>query len=167
MMKYIIAILLSISTLAVAAPTLPSLNSKAPIEINADSLEVLQKDQIALFKGNVVALQAETEIRSSTMKVFYGKPEKSSNPNAPSISKIEVSGDVRIKTKAESARGQKGVYDVSSGIVRLSGNVTLTKDNNIIKGGSLIIDMNRGYSKIENDKSQGENGRVRGLFTPQ
>jgi lipopolysaccharide export system protein LptA len=167
MMKFYIFIFLAFSSSAFAAAALPSLNSKAPIEIVADSLEVLQKDEVALFSGNVIATQADTQIKASTMKVFYGGAKNNSNPDAPSISKIEVTGNVFIRTKAETAQGDKGVYNVSSGIVTLTGNVALTKDKNIIKGGSLIVDMNKGYSKIVNDSSQGESGRVRGLFTPQ
>lgn len=167
MMKFLVFIFCLVATSAIAATPLPSMNSKAPIEITADSLEVLQKDEVALFSGNVVATQADTQIKAGVMKVFYGNAKQNSNPDAPSISKIEVIGNVFIRTKAETAQGDKGVYDVTSGIVTLTGNVALTKDKNIIKGGSLIVDMNKGYSKIVNDSSQGEGGRVRGLFTPQ
>lgn len=167
MMKFLAFIFCVLATSANAAPSLPSLNSKAPIEIAADSLEVLQKDEVALFSGNVIASQADTQIKANSMKVFYGGAKEKSNPDAPSISKIEVTGNVFIRTKAETAQGDKGVYDVTTGIITLSGNVALTKDQNIIKGGSLIVDMNKGYSKIVNDASQGSNGRVRGLFTPE
>lgn len=166
MMKFLTLIFCLAATSAIAASGLPDLNSKAPVEIVADGLEVLQKDQIALFTGNVIANQADTEIKADSMKVFYGAKDKASNPDAPSISKIEVVGNVRIKTKAEIASGQEGVYDVTSGMVTLTGNVSLTKDGNIIKGGSLLIDLNKGYSKIIND-GKSEGGRVRGLFTPQ
>lgn len=166
MMKFFIITFLAISSAAFAATELPNLNSKAPVEISADSLEVLQKDQIALFSGNVVAIQGGTNIKANTMKVFYGNDAKPSNPDAPSISKIEVTGNVRIKTLAETASGNKGVYDLNSGQLTLTGNVTLTKDNNIIRGGGLLIDLDKGYSKIINDSST-NGGRVRGLFTPQ
>lgn len=167
MMKlFFSALLISIAGFAAASSNLPALNSKAPVEISADSLEVLQKDQVALFSGNVEAVQANTKIQSNEMKVYYGKPETQTNPNAPSISKIEVTGNVRIRTAAEIATGSKGVYDVSKGQVTLTGNVSLTKDKNIIRGGSLLIDLNNGYSKIINNGSS-SGGRVRGLFTPQ
>ena len=108
MMKFLTIILLLIASQAFAASGLPSMNSKAPISIDADSLEVLQKDQVALFSGNVVATQADTQIRANTMKVFYGTGQ-SSDSNAPKISKIEVNGNVLIKTKAETAQGGKYV----------------------------------------------------------
>jgi lipopolysaccharide export system protein LptA len=166
MMRFLV-ILLLLSSTAFAASGLPSMNSKAPISIDADSLEVLQKDQVALFSGNVIATQADTQIRANSMKVFYGGT-KSANSDAPKISKIEVNGNVLIKMKAETAQGEKGVYDVANGIVTLTGDVVLTKDKNIIKGGSLLVDMNKGTSKIINEAGEnGSGGRVRGLFTPE
>jgi len=161
--------LLSISTAAFAAQGLPEMNSKAPISIDADSLEVLQKDQVALFSGNVIATQADTQIRAGSMKVFYGGAKAASaESTAPKISKIEVNGNVFIQTKAETAQGDHGVYDVVNGMVTLTGDVALTKDKNIVKGGSLLIDMNKGTSKIVNESgANGSGGRVRGLFTPQ
>ena len=47
MMKTLMTIaFLSLSTAAFAAAGLPEMNSKAPISIDADSLEVLQKDEV-------------------------------------------------------------------------------------------------------------------------
>lgn len=164
---YLSSLFLCFAITALAeAPALSGFNSKAPVEVTADSLEVLQKDQLAMFTGNVVAKQADIEIKSNQMKVYYGGSAATSGASQK-ITKIEVIGNVLIRTKGESAQGGKGVYDVTSGIVTLTGNVSLTKAGNIIKGDSLFIDLNKGTSKIANSASGGQNGRVRGLFTPQ
>ena len=46
-------------------------DSKEPIKIDADKLDVLDKDNRAVFSGNVVAVQGETTVRCSIMTVFY------------------------------------------------------------------------------------------------
>ena len=46
-------------------------DSKEPIKIDANKLDVLDKDNKAVFSGNVVAVQGETTVRCSVMTVFY------------------------------------------------------------------------------------------------
>src|SRR5438128_1532588 len=46
-------------------------NSKDPIEIESDKLEVFSKEQRAVYTGNVVAVQGDTTIKAPTMIVFY------------------------------------------------------------------------------------------------
>ncbi len=44
---------------------------KDPIKIDADRLDVFDKENKAIFAGNVVAVQGESTIRCSSMTVFY------------------------------------------------------------------------------------------------
>ncbi|MBX9909063.1 MAG: hypothetical protein K2Z25_10150, partial [Beijerinckiaceae bacterium] len=46
-------------------------DSKEPIKIDADKLDVLDKENKAVFTGKVVAVQGETTVRCSVMTVFY------------------------------------------------------------------------------------------------
>ena len=46
-------------------------DSKEPIKIDADKLDVLDKENRAVFTGNVVAVQGETTVRCTMMTVFY------------------------------------------------------------------------------------------------
>jgi lipopolysaccharide export system protein LptA len=46
-------------------------DSKEPIKIDADKLDVLDKENRAVFTGNVVAVQGETTVRCTVMTVFY------------------------------------------------------------------------------------------------
>lgn len=46
-------------------------NSKDPIKIDADRLEIFDKEQRAVFSGNVVAVQGDTTMRCSQLVVHY------------------------------------------------------------------------------------------------
>src|SRR5215204_6434756 len=46
-------------------------SNKEPIKIDADRLDVFDKEQRAVFTGNVVVVQGETTMRCSTLTVFY------------------------------------------------------------------------------------------------
>lgn len=159
-------ILIGYASLAVAAPT-PLQSNKGPIEITSDTLEVDQNENVALFTGKVVAVQADMQLTADRMKVFYlGKSDPAEKPanTQQSISKIEVDGNVFMTTPTETARGLSGVYNAEKDELTLTGDVVLTKDKNVLKGASLVYDMGTGKSVLKN--ADGKPDRVRALFVP-
>src|SRR5690606_5775781 len=108
------------------------LDSKLPIEVNADNMTVDQQQSIAVLSGNVEASQGSMNITSDLMRIYYQKNVK--NPDDSSISRIEVEGNINMKTAKEKIKSQWGVYDVNNALITLKQNVTLIKDNNVIKG---------------------------------
>jgi len=150
-----------------------------PVEITADSLEVIQAENKAIFTGDVQANQGDMNIRSDKMTVHYkpAKPSKadvgeknaSSPDDASKISKVEVDNNVFISTPKETAKGDHGVYDVDAGIITLEGDVTLTSMKNIVKGHKLVYNLKTGQSKMASgngNSSGGKKERVRGVFVP-
>lgn len=161
-------LILAISVSAHAAAPFSSGNSKAPIQIDADSLEVLQNQKKAIFAGNVIAKQAGMTLKADKMTVYYSGGENK-GAAAKAISKIDVDGNVFLATAQETARGSSGNYDVINDFVTLNGNVVLTRDNNVLKGSSLQYDIKNGRSKLIGGVSTTSSGtgRVQGLFVPE
>ena len=62
------------------APLLPGGNSKEPISIEADKLVYFDKEQKAIYSGNVVAIQGDTRLTCSIMTVHM---TKTAAPGAP------------------------------------------------------------------------------------
>lgn len=151
-------------------------DSKQPIDITADALEVLQDQQVAVFKGNVVALQGKMRLTAQSMKVHY-KAGDDSTGGEQGISRIEVVGKVYLATPDETARGDKGIYDVDKERLTLNGSVVLTRGENIVKGDALEYDLAKGRSRIlgagvsaeslETGEGSGKGGRVSGRFVPE
>lgn len=121
-------------------------DSSAPIEITADSLEVRQSEQLAIFSGNVVAGQGTLRLTANEVKVFY--IQESSDADTGAISKLDATGNVFLSNGAETAKGAKGTYDVRRGIVEMSGDVILTQGANAASGQTLEIDLNTGVGRI-------------------
>ena len=145
-------------------------DSKEPIEISSDSLEVMQKDRIAIFRGNVIAKQGKVTLNSNEMKVYYKEGGNDTAGASGSVSKIEVTGNVILVTAQESAEADKGVYQVDRKHVTMLGNVSLTKDKSVIKGNRLEYDLASGKSVLTSlpMDNQGKKGnRVRGVFVPE
>lgn len=178
-----------------AAGTLGNIgSSREPISIDADRLDVFDKEGRAVFTGNVVAVQGETNMRCSEMNVFYESktgpkaeqktaaaagapaaspavspaavPAASSAASPPggigqdsAIKKILCKGPVLIKTKTQTATGDRAEFDRVVNKVFLIGNATLNDGPNVAKGERVAYDLNTGVARIEG-------GRVRTLIVP-
>lgn len=152
-------------------------DSKKPIDITSDALEVQQEKQLAIFTGNVVAVQGNMRLTSQVMTVHYRSGGENAGEGEQGISRIEVEGDVFLKTVDESARGKSGVYDVENERLTLNGDVVLTRGENIVKGDALQYDIATGRSRIlgagvtaeslKTGEGSGQKGRVRGRFVPE
>ena len=147
-----------------------SQNRDKPIQIDAASLEMRDKDKAATFSGNVKVVQGDTTMRCKTLVVFYdnnnaagGKPAiKSATPGpggSSSIRRLEAKGGVVVTQKEQTVTGDRGIFDMRANTVTMEGNVLLTKDKNVLRGDRLIVDMTTGVSRVESN-----NNRVQGVF---
>ena len=175
-LKWIMLLLVVASAPALAQDKNPLGNSSdKPIEITADRLEVQQEQKRAIFSGNVLAKQGDVNLKSDKMTVYYSQ----GGNNAPaesvagsnSISKIEVDGNVLLATPTESAKGSRGVYDVSRKEIRMIGNVVLMREKNVLNGSNLVYNLTTGKSLLTGGAAPGTTtdggGRVKGLFIPK
>ncbi|MDP3254630.1 MAG: LptA/OstA family protein [Bosea sp. (in: a-proteobacteria)] len=152
-------------------------DSKEPIKIDADKLDVLDKENRAVFSGNVVAVQGETTVRCSIMTVFYegrggqgagAKPAAATPAAAPgqgndsSIKRIECRGPVTVVSKTQAATSDNAVFDRANNTVVMTGNVALNDGPNITRGEKLTYNTVTGIANVETTKG----GRVQGFFVP-
>ena len=139
-------------------------DSTLPIEITADSLEVQREQSLAIFRGDVLAVQGDMHLRAEVLVVHYQEDE--ARDEGTTISQIDASGDVFVSSPSETARGDLGVYDVNAGVIDLTGAVVLTRGENVVKGNHLVMDLNTGYSRVES--AAGADGeRVKSIFIPE
>jgi lipopolysaccharide export system protein LptA len=129
-------------------------DSSQPIEITADSLEVRQAEQRAIFNGSVVAGQGTPRLTADILNVWYAETDGQGD-----IDRLRAEGDVFMTSGEETARGAWAEYQVSTGMVTMGGGVTLTQGPNAISGERLVVDLNAGQGRIEG-------GRVRSVFRP-
>lgn len=148
-------------------------DSSEPIDIKSDKLVLKTKENKAIFSGNVIAVQGKMNLHSDRMVVFYkngGQKQKGES----SITKIETEGNVKLLVPDREANSDKGVYDVKSSLVTLSGNVVLKKDGNTLAGEKFVYDVSKRTSKMSggkgsDKKSDGKSkpGRVKAVLSPK
>lgn len=156
-----------------------SQNRDQPIQIEAASLEMVDKKKEATFSGNVKVVQGDTTMQSKSLVVFYdsngGDKDKSSGKPAPgktaikaaspgpggssSIRRLEARGGVVVTQKEQVVTGDLAVFDTRSNLITMKGNVVLTQCKNVLRGDRLFVNMTTGVSRVESDS-----GRVQGLF---
>jgi lipopolysaccharide export system protein LptA len=139
-------------------------NRDQPVRINANSLEVRDKDKIAVFSGNVVVVQGDTTMNTKDLLVYYdgsvGAPQEGAPMRQGQIRKLEAKGGVVVKTKEQTATGDSGIFMMADNTVTLVGKpVVLTQGPNVIRGQKLVVDLVTGVSKFEG-------GRVESLIVP-
>lgn len=158
-------------------------DSKEPIKIDADKLDVLDKENKAVFTGNVVAVQGETTVRCSVMTVLYeGRgggqggagaarattpaPAAGGNGQSPgndsSIKRILCKGPVTVVSKTQAATSDNAEFDRANNVVIMTGNVALNDGPNITRGEKLTYNTVTGVANVETNKG----GRVQGFFVP-
>lgn len=145
-------------------------SSKEPIKIDADKLDVFDKEGRAVFAGNVVAVQGESTMNCSLMTVFYEQRGKDGQPKAPatqgaddsSIKKIDCTGPVTIVSKTQVATGDNATFDRQANKIYLIGNAALSDGPNVTRGDRVVYDITSGIASIENKPG----GRVKALFVP-
>jgi len=147
-----------------------SQNKDKPVQIEAASLEVRDKDKIATFSGDVNVTQGDTNMRCKSLLVFYDQDNKSSGGmkaaqpgpgGQSSIKRLEAKGGVIVTQKDQTATGETGIFDMKSNTITLSGKVTVTQGQNVLRGDRLVVDMTTGAARVESGA-----GRVQGLFVP-
>lgn len=146
-----------------------SQNRDKPIQIDAASLEMRDKDKAATFSGNVKVVQGDTTMLCKTLVVFYDNDQSSKKPamkaatpgpaGSSSIKRLEAQGGVTVTQKDSTVTGDKGVFDMRANTVTMHGNVLLTKDKNVLRGDRLVVDLTTGVSRVESNS-----GRVQGVF---
>ena len=140
-----------------------SLNSLAndviPVDIIADEMQWNDDQKIAYAIGNAIATQGEKKISANKLIVHLDQEEDTNE-----IILIEAEGNVIFTNKKEVATGKIAKYDFIKNNIIIENTVTLKRDDNIMKGELLIMDLNTGVSQITSDKST---KKVKMRFSPK
>jgi lipopolysaccharide export system protein LptA len=152
-----------------------SSNSKDPIRIDANKLEVFDKEQKAVYSGDVIAVRGTATTRSTVMTIFYDnkKAQDKKEGAAPAASgqaaqdgalkRIEFTGPVSVVNGTQTMTSNKMVYDAIGKVVTLTGNAVVADGPNVQRGELMTYNTETGIATIINPTP---GGRVQGVFTP-
>ena len=119
------------------------------IEITATSMEWKKEESIAIATGDAKAIQGTTVLYANKIIVFFDK-EKDFN----SIKKLDASGNVKFIRESQIATGNNAVYFVENEKIFIKGNVTLQREDSIMLGDELSIDLKASSSKLTSKNNE-------------
>ena len=118
-----------------------------PVNIEAERLEVIDKQKTAVLSGNVKVIQGTTVVRSKEMRIFYFA-EDTQKQTRSGIERIEISGGVDIRSNDNTAKADQAVINLVSNEAVLTGNIILSQGENMAEACSLWVDLNTRHTKL-------------------
>jgi lipopolysaccharide export system protein LptA len=150
-----------------AVSALKGHNSNAPVDVEADRIEVQDRADRAIFSGNVRAKQGDLSLASARLTVAYA-----GGAGGTQIQRLDASGGVTVRSPSETATGQFAIYDLNKRLITMIGGVTLIRGESRVNGGRMVIDLTTGRATVDGSSvggaggvTGGGGGRVTGRFT--
>ena len=105
-----------------------------PIDITSDRVETYSKENLILFKGNVMARQKDMVIYADSIEAVVIEDGKG-------IEKVTAGGNVKIQQGLRVASCQKAVFHNLDQKVVLTGDPKVWEGDNIVSGDEIIFDI--------------------------
>ena len=109
------------------------------IKIKSDKLEILRKDNVSIFSGNVYAYEEGLEIWSEKLTVTSTDDERT-------IDKIDALDNVKILRQNLIIYGNEALYDPIKNTLIVIGEVNIIQNENIILCDKIIVDLKNSSS---------------------
>jgi lipopolysaccharide transport protein LptA len=142
----------------------------APMDVEANTLDLHDAQSKAVFSGNVAARQGDLLLRTSELTAFYsgktgmgfGTAEIDAAPASKrqdkgEIVRLEARQAVILSSKDQSATAKWANFDVKGNTALLGGGVVITKHGedpaklDVIRGDRLKVDLTTGISQLESE----------------
>jgi lipopolysaccharide export system protein LptA len=156
-------------------------NNNGPIDVTADKLEMVDAEHLAIWRGNVEAVQNGSRLVADTVNVYFaGKSAAPAKPTAAksapgsaasvgqdwgAVQRMVAEGHVFFVSQDQTARGEHAVYELEPDTITMTGDVVVVQGDNVVKGDKLVIQVKTGHADIiSNATGRNKPERVRGVF---
>ncbi len=143
-----------------------------PIDVTADQLEMVDAQHMAIWRGNVEALQDQNRLVSDVLNIYFtGRPNKGAAPSAGmggnwgAVDHLVADGHVYFVSPQQTARGDHAVYEAAADTITLTGDVVVVQGQSVVRGDKLVIEVKTGHATVvSNEHGRNQPQRVRGVF---
>jgi lipopolysaccharide transport protein LptA len=135
------------------------MDPNAPMDIEADTLDVLDTEKRAVFRGNVKSKQGDFTVRTVEMIAHYsgqaglaltGGGDDAANKAQSQLTRVEARQKVLITSKdGQTATGDWAIFDTKANTVLMGDDVTVSRGKDVAQGPRLKIDLNTGMYRFE------------------
>jgi lipopolysaccharide export system protein LptA len=139
-------------------------NRKEPITVTADNLEYDYKANVVVYRGDVLAVQGDTKVRSDTLTVTFatrdGTPAGAPAPadpaakGNPKLQQIVAVGNVRIDNGSRWATGGRAVFEQGTRTIVLTEAPVMHDGPNEVIGDRVIVYLDENKTKVEGGRKR-------------
>ncbi|MET0651350.1 MAG: LptA/OstA family protein, partial [Hyphomicrobiaceae bacterium] len=136
------------------------MDPNAPMDIEANTLEVFDATKQAVFRTNVKAQQGDLVIRTVELTAHYtgasafgmGGAGDDGKGVASQLTRVDAREKVLITSKdGQTATGDWATFDVKANTVLLVGHVVVSRGKDVAEGPRLKIDLTTGMYRFEGE----------------
>jgi outer membrane protein assembly factor BamD len=129
-----------------------SVDTGQPIDITSDRVETYSKDNLIIFKGNVIARQKDIVIYADSIEAVVIEGGKG-------IEKVIAGGNVKIQQGIRVASCQKAIFHNLDQKVFLTGDPRVWEGDNIVSGDEIVFDIQQ--NRVEVKGGPGGRGKAK------
>jgi lipopolysaccharide export system protein LptA len=172
LMRMSALVLAAAAFVGLAAPAYAQLSeSGGPVSYSADNLEYFDTERRLVLTGSVDVVQNDSRLRANRITLFFSQSSPPAGAPAAAqggmgsgdIERMIAEGEVYYVRPAQSARGNRAVYEVAQDAVTFTGNVVVASEDNVIRGETLVLQIGSRRTSIRPNTGE----RVRGVFVPR
>ncbi len=141
--------------LMLAAPASAQLAAEGgPIYVSSDRTESLELERKVILTGNVDIQQAGARLRADTVTLqFTGRNGPGGAATIGSgfgqVQSLIADGKVFYITPELKAKGDRGIYDLASDTITLTGKVALLRDRDVAEGQKLVLEVGKRKTTLD------------------
>ncbi|WP_291205059.1 LptA/OstA family protein [Hyphomonas sp.] len=153
--------------LAAGMPALAQISSEGgPIYINSARTESIQNERKVVLIGDVDIQQGTARLRANTVTIRFLENTGASQTNTVAggfgqVENIVAEGNVYYVTPELKAKGDRGVYELATDTITMTGNVALMRERDVAEGETLRMEVKNRRTTLE-----GGSGRTRMVIEP-
>jgi lipopolysaccharide transport protein LptA len=130
------------------------------VQIDADSMEVIDAEHRTIFKGNVVATRPTDKITSSQMVVTSEDQKQPDGTMQTVTTFIDATGGVVITTDSQTITGDAAKFNIPADRLEVTGNVRVVQGKTTVNSKKVVINLKTKHL-------QASGGRVHVGFVPK
>lgn len=138
----------------------PNLVTPNAVITATQQLEYWQQKQMAVARGNAVATREKRQVRADVLAAFFREDKKTGDTK---VYRVDAYDNVVVTTEKDRAYGDRGVYNVETGITTLTGSVKILRGKNELVGCKAEVNLTTGISKLFSCPG----GRTQGRLVPK
>lgn len=147
-------------------------------------LQYWSKERVAVAEGDAEARDETRRLKADRLTAYFKEGGSQSSDRGRSdkkggsfghneLSIVRGEGQVQMSTAKEVIRGDRGEYNLETGVAKLDGSVKMTQGENQLNGAFAIVDTKAGTSRLFGSAAEAgvagpkDDGRVKALLAPR